>query len=179
MITYTTTRRVHRSAEAAFDIIGTHVFENHPRWEKEVVRIRRLDDGAVGVGSRAVMVRSERGRTSETEYAITEFVRPSRIAFDHPGSAMGFALSTTITPVTNTSCDIITRVTMQPRGWVRLLTPLLRVGTPRRGDRLTAAQAGVIESSPEPDFEDTSVGTHTDRERTGEHRHIEPDRSAD
>ena len=57
MITYTKTRRVERSAETAFDVIGTHVFENHPKWEAEVLEIRRLDQGAVGVGSRAVMVR--------------------------------------------------------------------------------------------------------------------------
>jgi hypothetical protein len=147
MITYTKTRRVERSAESAFDIIGTHVFENHPKWEQEVVEIRRLEHGAVGVGSRAVMIRSEHGRTSETEYSVTEFVAPVRIAFDHPNSSLGFALSTTITPVTATSCDITTRVTMEPRGWTRLLTPLLRMGTPARGDRLTAAQARVIETA--------------------------------
>ncbi|WP_139418170.1 SRPBCC family protein [Agromyces laixinhei] len=145
MITYTKTRRIERSAEAAFDVIGTHVFDNHPKWEPEVLEIRRLDDGPVGVGSRAVMVRSERGRVSETEYSVTEFSPPTRIAFDHPGSSLGFALETSILPVTATSCDITTRVTMQPRGWVRLLTPLLRLGTPRRGDRLTASQAKVIE----------------------------------
>ncbi len=61
MISYTKTRRVDRSAETAFDIIATHVFENHPKWEAEVLEIRRLDQGAVGVGSRAVMVRSEGG----------------------------------------------------------------------------------------------------------------------
>ena len=147
MITYTKTRRVERSAEAAFDVIGTHVFDNHPKWEAEVVEIRRLDDGPVGVGSRAVMVRSERGRTSETEYAVTEFIAPTRIAFDHPGSSLGFHISSTVTPVTATSCDVTTRVTMKPRGWTRLLSPLLRIGTPSRGDRLTAAQARVIETA--------------------------------
>jgi hypothetical protein len=147
MITYVKTRRVNRSAEAAFDVIGTHVFENHPRWEAEVVAIRRLDDGPAGVGSRAVMVRSDHGRTSETAYSITEFDPPRRIAFDHPGSPLGFALSTTITPVSSTSCDVTTRVTMQPRGWVRLLEPVLRLGSARRGDRLTSEQARVIEQS--------------------------------
>ena len=147
MITYTKTRHVERSAEAAFDVIGTHVFDNHPRWESEVLEIRRLDEGPVNVGSRAVMVRSERGRTNETEYSVTEFSPPTRIAFDHPGSSLGFTLETSIAPVTATSCDITTRVTMQPRGWARLLTPLLRLGTPGRGDRLTAAQAKVIEQT--------------------------------
>ena len=145
MISYTKTRRVERSAEAAFDVIGTHVFDNHPKREPEVLEIRRQDDGPVAVGSRATMVRSERGRVHETEYSVTEFSPPTRIAFDHPGSALGFALETTIAAVTATSCDVTTRVTMRPRGWLRLLTPMLRRGTPARGDRLTAAQAGVIE----------------------------------
>ncbi|WP_456826099.1 SRPBCC family protein [Cellulomonas sp. P5_E12] len=150
MISYTRTRRVERSSEAAFDVIGTHVFENHPKWEREVLEIRRLDDGPVGVGSRAVMVRSERGRVSETEYSVTAFSPPTRIAFDHPGSALGFALETTIAAITASSCDVTTRVTMRPRGWLRLLTPMLRLGTPARGDRLTAAQADVIERTAPP-----------------------------
>lgn len=148
MISYVKTRRVNRSAEAAFDVIGTHVFENHPRWEAEVLAIRRLDDGPVRVGSRAVMVRSDGGRkNSETEYSVTEFDPPRRIAFDHPDSPLGFALSAEITPVSSTSCDVTTRVTMQPRGWMRLLEPVLRIGSARRGDRLTAAQVEVIEQS--------------------------------
>jgi hypothetical protein len=177
MISYTKTRHVDRSAETAFDIIATHVFENHPKWEAEVLEVRRLDQGAVGVGSRAVMVRSEGGRISESEYAITEFVPNSRVAFDHPGSAMGFSLTSTIVPVTATSCDITTRVTMQPRGWVRLLTPLLRLGTPRRGDRLTAAQARVIEDSPmstakATDPQGAHSGPNSDAAGTGEHPQV-------
>lgn len=42
MITYQTHRRVTRSAEDAFDVIGINVYDNHPRWAPEVVEIRRI-----------------------------------------------------------------------------------------------------------------------------------------
>ena len=51
MISYTKTRRVQRSAATAFDVIGTHVFENHPKWEPEVLEIRRLDQKALSASA--------------------------------------------------------------------------------------------------------------------------------
>jgi hypothetical protein len=45
MATYAATRRVGRTPEEVFDVIGTHCYENHPRWEREIVEIRRLTPG--------------------------------------------------------------------------------------------------------------------------------------
>jgi hypothetical protein len=56
MLTYEARRRVSRPPEAVFDVIGTHVYENHPMWKSEVVEIRPLKEPPVRVRSRAVMV---------------------------------------------------------------------------------------------------------------------------
>ncbi|HVW82318.1 MAG TPA: hypothetical protein VHB69_15405 [Mycobacteriales bacterium] len=47
---------VHASAAAAFDVIGTNIVANHPKWEKEVQSVRKLTPGPIGPGTRAVMV---------------------------------------------------------------------------------------------------------------------------
>ena len=94
MITYQTRRRVTRSAEDAFDVIGINVYDNHPRWEPEVVEIRRISHGPVGVGSRAVMVRRDYGRRREVLYEVTEFDPPRRIAFHHPKESTSTSAST-------------------------------------------------------------------------------------
>ena len=70
-LTYELHMPVRRSVEEVFDFVGTHYFENHPRWEREVVEVRRLTDGPFGVGSRGVMVRQVYGRRSEAPLEVT------------------------------------------------------------------------------------------------------------
>ena len=61
MATYAATYRVARTPEEVFDVIGTHCYENHPHWEREVVAIQPVTPGPIGLGSRAIMVRQEYG----------------------------------------------------------------------------------------------------------------------
>ena len=148
MIAYQTVRHVNRSAEDTFDVIGTHVYENHPKWEPEVVEIRRITPDPVGVGSRAVMVRHEFGRTTETEYVLTEFEPGRRIASRHVDAALDFDISFDITPIDDDSCTVRVDVRAQPRGWIRILEPMMRLVMPRRGERITSSMVQVIESAP-------------------------------
>jgi hypothetical protein len=146
MIVHEHTEQVNRSAEDAFDVIGTHMYDNHPLWEREVVEIRPLTPGPVGVGSRAIMVRQEFGRRSEVEYEITEFEPGRRIAAQHPDDAsMDFHIEFDIEPIDTDSCSVRVTVRAQPKGWARLLEPVMRVAMPRRGERITKDLVGVIE----------------------------------
>jgi hypothetical protein len=148
MITYQCVRNVNRSAEDTFDVIGTHMYENHPRWEPEVIEIRRITPGPVGVGSRAVMVRHEFGRTREVEYVITEFEEGRRIASQHPDDALDFNISFEIAPIDRDSCTVRVNVRAQPKGWTRILEPMMRLVMPKRGQRIANAMVDVIESAP-------------------------------
>ncbi len=146
MIVHEHTEPVKRSAEDAFDVIGTHMYENHPRWEREVVEIRPLTPGPVGVGSRAVMVRQEFGRRSEEEYEITEFEPGRRIAASHPDdAAMDFHITFELEPIDADSCTVRVEVRAQPKGWARMFEPVMRVAMPRRGRRITRDLVAVIE----------------------------------
>lgn len=147
MITCEVTQRVARSAGATFDVIGTHVYDNHPLWEQEVLEIRPITGGAVGLGSRAVMVRRDFGRRTEVEYVVTEFEQERRIGFHHPASTLDFRISFELTPVDADSCEVHVAVRAQPRGWSRLLEPVMRRAMPKQAERITTQMAQVVESS--------------------------------
>jgi hypothetical protein len=147
MIRWHRTSTVNASAEAAFDVIGTNVMTNHPKWEKEVQAIRPITTGPVGVGTRAVMVRREMGRTRESEYEVTEFVPGRSIAFAHPQDALGFTLRFELDPVDATACRLTVDVAAHPRGALRLMEPVMRLAFPARSRRITDAMIGVIESN--------------------------------
>jgi len=144
-ITYQTRRRVTRSAEDAFEVIGTHVYDNHPRWEPQVLEIRSITPGPVGVGSRAVMVRRDYGRRSEVLYEVTEFQPPRRIAFHHPDAGMDFEIRFDLTPLDDRSCELSVHLRVRPRGLARLLQPVIRRVMPRQAERTTTAMVDVIE----------------------------------
>lgn len=150
MIRWSRTTTVHASADDAFDVIGTNVTVNHPRWEKEVLSIRTLTPGPIAVGTRAVMVRKEMGRVRESEYEVTEFVPGRRIAFVHPQDALDFRLRFDLMPIDDATCDLTVDVTAQPRGALRLLEPIMRLGFPKRSRRITDAMVDVIESTVPP-----------------------------
>lgn len=145
MITWSGTRRVHASAAHTFDVIATHGRENHPRWEKEVVEIRPVTPGPVGLGTRAIMVRKEMGRVRAVEYEVTEFDAGRRIAFHHPDANMDFALSFTVSPATASECDLRVDVRAQPNGALRAIEPLMRLAFPKRSARITDAMVAVVE----------------------------------
>jgi hypothetical protein len=146
MISADATVRVAVPAPAAFDVIGTHVYENHPQWESEVLEIRPLEPGPIRVGSRAVMVRKAFPRPREVEYSVTELVPGRRIAFDHPDSAMHFRLSFDVRPEGSEASRVDVHVEAEPHGPLRLMTPLMRRMFPRRTQRITDEMARVIET---------------------------------
>lgn len=145
MLKYEARRRVRRSPAAVFDVIGTHVYENHPRWESEVVEIRRLTDGPVGVGSRAIMVRQEYGRRREAPYEVTEFIPDRTIAFQHLDGPMTFEIAFVLEPAGPAETDLTVKVRAQPKGAFRLLTPFIARTLPKTSERITGQMVELIE----------------------------------
>lgn len=148
MSTYDATYRLDRTPEEVFDVIGTHCYENHPLWEREVVEIRQLTPGPIGLGSRAIMVREEFGRRSETEYEVTAFEPARRIAFRHPQGSMLFELGFDLRAAGVAATDLTVHVRAEPRNALRLLSPLIALQLPRRSDRITRRLVELVESRP-------------------------------
>lgn len=148
MPTYEATYRLDRTPAEVFDVIGTHCYENHPRWEREVVEIRPLTPGPIGLGSRAIMIREEFGRRSETEYEVTAFESARRIAFRHPQASILFELGFDLRAAGASATDLTVHVRMEPKGALRLLSPLFALQLPRRSDRITRSMIELVEARP-------------------------------
>ena len=148
MPTFKRTYRVARSADQVFDVIGTHIYENHPRWEHEVVAIRPLTDGPVRIGSRAVMVRQEYGRRTEGTYEITAYELGRLVAARHLDGPMDFEISFGLVPVDDAATDLTVTVSMALRGRLRPLSPLLGLQLPGRSDRISRSMVALVESGP-------------------------------
>ena len=148
MSTYVSRHRVNRPIDDVFDVIGTHCFENHPKWEREVVEVRPQADGPIGLGSRAVMVRQEYGRRQEIVYEVTDFVPPRRIAFHHQGGQMLFEIAFELQEARPSETDLAVHVRLEPRGAFRLMAPLLALNLPRTSERITRSMVDLIEAEP-------------------------------
>jgi hypothetical protein len=147
-LTYDLRMPVRRSVEEVFDFVGTHYFENHPRWEPEVIEVRRLTDGPIGVGSRGIMVREEYGRRSEAPLEITAFEPSRTIAFRHLGGPMLFELALVMAPAGVSSTDLSVHVQVELQGRLRLLTPMFAFNLPRIGKRIMRTMVELIEAEP-------------------------------
>ena len=146
MITVEQTAAVRASAAHAWDVMITHQPENHPRWEVEVLEVRPLDD-IVGVGHRSVMVRKEGGRVREVVNECVEYDEGRRAAYQHRDPTMDFDIAFSYADTGPGTSELTVQVRMQPHGFLRLMTPLFRLGAPRRTPRITARTVEVIEQT--------------------------------
>src|SRR6476469_6400493 len=89
MIEVVHVQQVRSTAAHAFDVLIRHNAENHPRWEREVLEVRSLDE-TIGVGHRSVMVRREGGRTRDAVNECVEYVPGERAAYASSSRAMDF-----------------------------------------------------------------------------------------
>ncbi|MFE6964728.1 SRPBCC family protein [Agromyces sp. NPDC057679] len=146
MIHNETTRDIDRSAHEVFDFIAVNVFENHPKWEREVLEVRRTTPGPVRVGSRGVMVRQDGRRRSEVEYECTEFEPDVSVGFRQLDGPFDFAIRETLESIDARASRLHIDVRVQPHGWLRLFEPLMR--RDRRGERIADDLVAAVEAVP-------------------------------
>ena len=149
MIRHTQQVIIRRPLAEVFDFIAVHNPENHPKWEPEVIEVRRLTQGPLGVGSRLRTLRRDFGRVSEATDEVTEFITNQRIAFRRVDGPMDFEISFTFEHVSE-GTQLRADVAAQPRGAMRVMSPLFRMRMPRIGGRITARLCELLEGVPEP-----------------------------
>jgi hypothetical protein len=72
-------RIVHRPPEVVFDFVARHHFENHPRWDPDLLEMSQTSGGPVGIGSTARVVRRQGRRTVEGTATVRAY-EPDRVA---------------------------------------------------------------------------------------------------
>lgn len=73
---------IHCPAEEVFKFIGADFFANYPRWSPEVIELKPLTPGEVGVGMTARQVRVDQGNRSESSFKVTIYEPCRRIRFE-------------------------------------------------------------------------------------------------
>lgn len=114
------------SAEQAFDHIAVHFFENHPRWDPDIVELTQTSPGPIAVGTTGREVRVAGGRRFVTDFRIAQFEPPQAFAHLSTAGAMGEDVAYAIEP--NGSGSIIRiHLHIYPKTLLlRLLAPLIR-----------------------------------------------------
>jgi hypothetical protein len=75
----TVERVVERPPEVVFDFVARHHFENHPRWDPDLVEMSQTSRGPVGIGTTARVVRRQ-GRRRVEGTATVHAYEPDRLA---------------------------------------------------------------------------------------------------
>src|SRR5689334_3200839 len=123
MIEVVHVQQVRSTAAHAFDVMIRHNVANHPRWEREVLEVRPLDD-TIGVGHRSVMARREGGRTRDVVNECVEYVTDERAAFANSSPSMDFWIRFDFADAGPGRSTLTSTVRFGPKGLGRLLTPL-------------------------------------------------------
>ena len=74
-------RIVERPPEVVFDFVARHHFENHPRWDPDLVEMSQTSRGPVGIGTTARVVRRQ-GRRLEATATVGAFDTDRVAAWD-------------------------------------------------------------------------------------------------
>jgi uncharacterized protein YndB with AHSA1/START domain len=99
--------------------------ENASKWDTGIVEARQTSAGPVGLGTRLEVVRESRGKRRTMEVEVTEYEPDKRVAWKLDA---GFATGRTIYSFEPLGGE--TRLSksteVKPRGFFKLLTPILR-----------------------------------------------------
>lgn len=143
MAHYRTTVASKWDAEKAFTYLSN--FANAQEWDPGVISGRRLDDTAIGVGSSFQIVAEFNGRPFDLTYNVTAFESPTKITLRAETPLIVSDDTITVTPTT-TGCDVTYDAVLAPRGWLRLVAPLVSRTFQKVGDRARDSLTRVLNS---------------------------------
>jgi Polyketide cyclase / dehydrase and lipid transport len=141
--------RVVRAPPAeVFDHVAAHHFENHPRWDPDVVEMKQTSPGAVGVGTTASVVRRQGKRRVEGVATVTAYEPVRSAAWRVDFGQFQLQQDVAFVPeeagaVTRLSLGIETTA----HGLLRLLLPLMRPRFRSTMERSVASIAALVEPS--------------------------------
>ena len=127
MTPVTVDRIVQRPPAVVFDFVAAHHFENHPRWDPDLLEMRQTSPGPVGVGATAHIVRRQGRRRVDGTATVVEYEPDRRAAWEVRFGAFELDQRAELLPeqagaATRLRLSIETRA----RGPLRVIVPLLR-----------------------------------------------------
>jgi hypothetical protein len=141
---------VHAPPAEVFDHVATHHFENHPRWDPDVLEMRQTSPGPVGIGTTAVVVRRQGKRRVEGTATVTTYEPVRSAAWRVDFGQFQLQQDVKLVPeqagaATRLSLGIETTA----RGPLGLLLPLMRPRFRATMQRSLSAITAMVEGSPQ------------------------------
>ena len=120
-------RTLHHPPENVFDFVATNHFQNHPRWDPDLLEMKQTSPGPVQVGTTARVVRRQGRGTVEGTATVTEYQPYRRASWDVEFGPFLLRQRAELTPendgaATRLQLSIDTRA----RGPIKVMVPLLR-----------------------------------------------------
>lgn len=111
--------------EQAFRHIALGFFDNHPRWDPDLVEVTKTSPGPIGVGTAGREVRNFNGRRFISGFRVTRFEPVSAFSVRGIEGAMKENVDYDITSEGSGS-GVLLRLELVPRSFVmRLLSPFI------------------------------------------------------
>ncbi len=139
-------RVIGRPPSAVFDFVATHHFENHPKWDPDVLEMRQTSPGAPQTGTTAQVVRRQGGRRVEGTATVTEYVPDRSAAWDVRFGSFLLKQRAEMMPERGGDATRL-RLTIEAKagGLMRFLVPLLRGRFRKTMEQSLAAIADLLE----------------------------------
>jgi Polyketide cyclase / dehydrase and lipid transport len=120
-------RIVQHPPEQVFDFVATRHFENHPRWDSELLEMRQTSPGPVGRGTTAHVVRRQGRRRVEGTATVTEYQPCRRAAWDVRFGPFALRQAVDLVPEQDGAATRL-RLVIETgaKGPLKLVLPLLR-----------------------------------------------------
>jgi hypothetical protein len=139
-------RLLHSPPKSVFDFVAAHHFENHSRWDPDVLEMSQTSPGTVGVGTKAKIVRRQGNRRVEGTATVTEYQPDQSAAWEVQFGSFRLNQRVELTPdqggaATRLRLSIETRA----KGPVRLMVPLLRSRFRKTMEQSLARIASILE----------------------------------
>ncbi len=113
--------------QAVFDFVARRHFDNHPKWDPDVVEMTQTSSGPVGVGTTARVIRRQGRQQVEGTATVTEFQPDRRAAWDVRFGPFRLDQRAEFYPQDGGSATRLRlTITTRAQGPVGLLLPLLR-----------------------------------------------------
>jgi uncharacterized protein YndB with AHSA1/START domain len=137
-------RTLHRPPEKVFNFVATNHFQNHPRWDPDLLEMNQTSPAPVQVGTTAHVVRRQGRRIVEGTATVTEYQPNRRAAWDVEFGPFLLRQRAELAPehdgaATRLQLSIDTRV----KGPIKVIVPLLR-GRFRRTMEQSLATIGTL-----------------------------------
>ena len=148
MTTVTSEGVVRRPPSEVFDFVARNHFENHPRWDPDLLEMIQTSPGPVGVGTTARVVRRQGRRQVEGTATVTAYDPDRAAAWDvRFGPFLLRQRSEYALEQGGRATRLRLTVETSARGPIRFLLPLMRSRFRRTIDTSLSTIAALVEGS--------------------------------